>query len=227
MLDQVEPGMAASRRQTIKAGSELPDAKVVIWSEEKPSILEDNTPEGLVGPIARGEADIVIFDRGEEGMRSYNPEQAAWENKANDVADKILVAQGLKPEGSPRLDLWSGPRAIKNNPEIIKMFMQVYEFDKVNDDGRPRATAIHKRINPERWFNSIFRPVVEAMHRGYRVVSQPIKYTHRESMNESEKENGEMISKRETQFIDLIHGITHYIYYLKDRDVARIHPAAS
>ena len=227
VLEQEEPGMAASRRQVIRAGSELPGVKFLVWSEEKPSLLEDNTLEVLVGPIARNEADIVIYDRGEKGMASYNKEQTDWEIRNNQTLDAILVAEGLKPKRSVVLDMTSGPRAIRNEPKITNLFMQVYQFGKVTDESRARAVEMHKRINPERWSNSLFLPVIAAFHKGYRVASQPITYVHRRSMNESEKGNKEMIEKRKMQFDDVIQNSIHFIHYLKGREISRISPVNS
>ncbi len=229
VIEQTEPGMAASRRQDIKAGSELPDAKVVVWSEEKPSLLEDNDPETLAGPIIRGEAEIIIYNRGKEGMASYNPGQAKWENKANEIWNKVLKAQGLTEEGE-WFDAWSGPRAIKISQEIINLFMDKYQFEKVTDPNRPRAIEIHKRINPERWSDSIFLPVVKAkfLHKNdpdnFRVLSRDVFYRHRETMNESERENDAMLEIRKTQFFDIVHNTIHFINYLKGKH-GRISPA--
>jgi hypothetical protein len=236
-------GMAASRRQVINAGSALGGIKIIAWSEEKPSVFRDNDPSVLFGPLIRNEADIVIPDRGEDGRSTYLPQQRNWEERGNSSLHRILMHYGLVRADSQQLDMWSGPRIFRNEPGIIEIFNRIYTYERVSPediytkrvDGVSqthkrkvdKAQKIQASINPERWSNSIFLPIINALWNGYRVASVPIQYVHSKEMNTSEMNNLTMEDKRVTQYVDIIHSSIHLIHQLRANPFSRIHQVSN
>jgi len=81
------------------------------------------------------------------------------------------------------LDLWFGPRTMNQDTSIL--------FSNYNGEFG------------DKW-DSIFIPVMDAVHQGKKVIGVPIDYTHPKSQTESEEGNADFKEKREMQLRTLV-----------------------
>nr|MBI5455633.1 glycosyltransferase [Candidatus Levybacteria bacterium] len=195
VINQQEPGYSASRRQGNALAAEKNPKAIFSVEPEKPSLM-DSIP-ALAEPILEGNADIVFASRNQAAFDTYPPVQAEFEQKSNKLANDILREHGLLPQDSPDLDWWMGARMIRNDPEVLGLFQEKYDFRKFN-------SAIDNTINLELWPNSLYIPVIAALAKGLKVVSVPVNYVHPEIQTKSETGVQAFGRKREIQFKGII-----------------------
>lgn len=223
VTEEKEKGMSGSRRQALKEVSQRDGVKVFCWVEpEKVSIVEDCLPEAA-RLIIEGKTDIVIPSRDAEGFATYPGYQADFEQKANKKWNQIVKAHGLYPVEAPDLDMWIGPRFIKNDPELLDLFMQKREYDRqapIANSGR-----VH---NADLWAGAIFLPIMRAMDAGYRVVSVPVPYRHPQRQTEQElgQDGPEFKKKRELQYHNIIIATVNEIRELEGSEKGRFRRAS-
>lgn len=214
-IPETEHSMSGSRRQAFNEGSALEGVKVIAWAEpEKVSIARDCLPEA-VRPILDGRADIVIPKRGEESLRTYPAYQVEYEQKANKLFNGILRKHGLLPEDVEDLDVWFGPRFFKNDPELISLFTDKYEFDK-------RKLELDEIVDPDLWANAIFIPIIAALKNGYRVESVTVPYRHPPEQTALEKDDEKFRRKRDIQLKNIITVAMHFVRNLEQNPKSRL-----
>ncbi len=204
IFEETEKGMSPGRRQAFKEVRALDGVKVVAWTEpEKISVVRDCLPQAAA-QILSGEADIVVPKRDDDALSTYPDYQAEWEKKANKKYNKILKEHGLLPEDAEELDVWFGPRFIKNDPEVLKLFLHPWEIGWHKDEN------LKKTLDPELWPNATFLPVVAALWRDKQldrppsVVSVPVRYTHPPEQARNEQDSPAMQAKREQQYNNIV-----------------------
>ena len=203
IIAQEEKGMSASRRQVFEEASNLSTTKVIAWTEpEKISIVRDCLPKAAE-PILRGEADIVIPKRDEEAFKTYPEYQVKFEKKANLLWNKLLRSQGLLPVDQ-ELDVWFGPRFFSNKPEVTRLFQRVYGFKESGID-------LHRKVDPEKWANATFLPIVAALKEKLRVVSIDVAYRHPKGQSDSEVDSEEFRQRRELQLVGIVDTTLQYL----------------
>jgi hypothetical protein len=230
--DEKERGMSGSRRQVLREVAAREGVKVVCWVEpEKISIVEDCLPEAT-RLILENKADIVIPGRDVAGFASYPGYQADFEQKANNKWNQLVKAHDLYPVDAPDLDMWIGPRFIKNDPELLELFMQKQEYERVgiapsgdNDVAKKRRAQVY---NPDLWAGAIFLPVMRAMDAGYRVIGVPVPYKHPSRQTEQElgQDGPEFKKKRELQYHNIIIATINEIRELEGNEKGRFKKAA-
>lgn len=207
-LSELERGMSSSRQRAFAEAARLEGVKVVCWIEpEKVSIIRDCLPEAVL-PILNDEADIVVPRRTDVSFRTYPDYQVKSEQKANRLWNNILRSRGLLVEDSEDLDVWFGPKFFVNNPELVKLFLNKYEFIK-------GKTKLHKIIKPELWPNATFLPVVAALYRGFRVKGVDVPYIHPSQQTAIEVDSPEFVRKRNIQRKNIITSTIHFIRLLE------------
>lgn len=206
VMPEEQKGMSGSRRQAIESASNQESAKVVCWIEpEKVSMIDCLALASK--PILEGQADMVIPKRDKDALATYPDYQIEYEVKANSLWNSILKSQGLLDPKSEDLDAWFGPRIIKNDPELLSLFMDKYEFT-------PRSGKINKILKPELWPNAIFLPVVAALKKGYRVASVTVPYKHPAEQTAQEQDSPEFNRKRQVQLRNIITTTINFIRLL-------------
>jgi hypothetical protein len=208
-------GMSASRRQAFEAVSSLEGVNVICWTEpEKVSIVKDCIPYALQ-PILSGEADIVVPRRDDESFATYPDYQVEFETTSNHLWNNILRRHGLLPEDAQDLDAWIGPRFFKNDPDIVKLFVDKYEFIYDVQSGL-------KKDAPELWPNALFLPIVAALKQGYRVVGVNVPYRHPAEQTAFEQDNDTFRQKRAYQQENILKTTVHFVRYLEENPASRI-----
>ena len=194
-IPETERGMSGSRRQAFKAASLLPGVKAVAWMEaEKVSYTTQISKAAQ--SILSGEADIVIPSRDRNAFDTYPDFQAEYEQKANQIFNRLLSVRGLiSPDEN--FDTWFGPRIFKNTPELLELFSRRYVFAK---NGKPAQEV----IDPEKWPNALFLPLVNGFNEGFRIVTEEVEYNHPAEQTRAESDDDLMRIKRHEQFVSIL-----------------------
>lgn len=201
-------GMSESRQQGFEEASKLEGVEFICWIEpERISIIKDCLLEA-VRPLRDGRADVVVPKRDSESLKTYPDYQAESEQRANKIWNAILKKQGLLPEEAEDLDVWFGPKLFKNDPELVKIFLERYEFKK-------RNLKLDEIVRPGMWSNSNFFPIVNALAKGYRVMSVSVPYRHPAEQTRLEQDSDEYRRKREAAFRDITTSAIHLVRLLK------------
>ena len=211
VLKEEERGMSASRQQGFKHASEIEGVSIIAHMEpEKVKMAKECLLEAAQ-PILKGEADVVIPERSEEGFNSLPGYQKEDEQLANAKFTNVLKLAGLLDQNSPDIDFWFGPRLFRNDPELVQLFLRKYKYN-------PGITAVDKKVRPDLWPNATVFPISAAMHAGCKVVSQlGPGYRHPEAQVNAEldpKNLAAFIAKRKEQQRGIVHAATQYIRFL-------------
>ena len=211
--------MSAGRRQAMKDVSAL-DVKVIAWTEPEKISMIDNLMQSAQSLLTE-DVDIVVPKRDEIAFSTYPTYQADWEKRANTEFNRLLRNHGLLPDDTEDLDAWIGPRLIKNNLNILKLFLHTWELEQTD----PKAD--NGKLDPELWPNAIFLPLVAALWRDKllgqapRVKSVAIDYRHPAEQTRIEKDSDMLQAKREQQFKNIIgatEALIHVFQYDSDHE---------
>ncbi len=151
VIDQIKPGMGASRREALKAGLET-NAHVVIWIEPEKYPLVPLLDK-CIDPVMGREADIVIPKR--KTFVNYPAYQAESEAKAN--AEINLIMKRLD------LDTFIGPRVMSRAAARLMS----------NYDGRVGGVQVYG----DKW-EILFIPLLWFLNADMLVESVPVEYVH-------------------------------------------------
>lgn len=134
-------------------------------------------------------------------------QQAAFEFRANNQFNQILRNSGLLTPVHDNLDAWFGPRLFKNETELLDLFMRKYAYTS-------KDRALDKIVDPEKWPNAIFIPLVAALHEKKRVSSVPVEYRHPSEQTSIETNNPAYQRLRAVQYRGIITSLIHYLRLL-------------
>lgn len=178
-LPQKEKGMARAKREALVVAAALEGAEVLLLMQpEKDDIIKD-IPE-LVKPIRSGQADLVMPTREPNSFRqTCSAFQFKSESWANKWCNKIAHQTNIIPQ-EVDLDWFFGVKALKNDPELVEMFMRKYMIDD------PVLSA-RKNMDPERYSDFDFFPVLAALTNGKKVVSIEVSFHYFESQKKIEE----------------------------------------
>lgn len=207
------PQRASGRRQGIEVASKLPGIKAIIRTEtEKVDIVGANALR-ISQPLIDNTADIVIPKRNEKLFAaSYRGYMHDSEVKANALLNKILHNYD-NLSSDVNLDLFFGPIGIRNDPKILRLFMERYEFVGSKNWGA------RKFVNPEEFGDAYTFPVICALKEGYRVASVPVDFIYSPQQKKNEEiDDPQMLKsfldKRRQQRFGIIDEAIHYIRYI-------------
>ena len=192
---QKERGYSEGRREGMTLAQEDSPKAIFTVEPEKPSLMD--SIDKLTKPIVEGDADIVFPARDRSAFDTYPKAQADFEQRANKIANKILREREILKDDTPDLDWWMGARMIRNDPEVLALFQEKYDF-------REFGNKLDETINLEAWPNTLYLPVIFALARGMKVASVPIDYVHPESLTLNETGDPAFDRKRETQYKGII-----------------------
>lgn len=210
-----EGGQGPARRQGLEMAEGMKGVKVICTTEpEKVSIIADCVAL-CAAPILKGEADIVIPNRGPKSADTYPAHQAKQEAKSNKIYNKILRSRGLIKKEDPDLDFWGGTRVFANKPEINELF-------KVKRDFTPNKSALHSKVRMDMYSNPLFQPVVDALYKKLRVKSVDVPYIHPAQQTYLESGVKEFDMKRNVQRRTIVTELLHLIRHKEGNKNTRI-----
>jgi hypothetical protein len=199
-----------SKRQALKIASKIPGVKVIILSEpEKVSLVTDCLPD-IVLPILEGKAEIVIPKRNDELFKkSYPLYMYESEIELNYLYNEYLKLHGLLPRDLENVDLCFGPRVIKNDPKILRLFMRRYLFSI----GEHQLSG--NLYSPEEYSNVQFFPIIQAIKKGLRIesIEVPFSYPVLQKENETIGQLEIFIQKRKNQRLSVLLDLIHFLNY--------------
>jgi len=198
--DELQKGMSPSRRQVFGEASALKGVKIIAWVEpEKVAMAAGDNLVRAAQPIIKGDADVVVPKRDPFAFLTYPDYQVEWEHGANDEFNKILRDNGLLPKKSENLDVWFGPRLLRNDPDVLELFLHQWERDDTHPDIKDAM------MDPELWAGAIFLPIVAKLYKDKldgnspRVVSADVQYIHPKEQTRTEQDSPFFRDKREQQ----------------------------
>lgn len=202
-LPQKEKGMAEAKREALVAAVALDGAEVLLLMQpEKDDIIKD-IPE-LVKPIQSGQADLVMPTRELHSFKQTCPKfqfnSESWANKwCNNIAHQVNIL----PKNVD-LDWFFGIKAFKNTPEMVDLFMRKYKIDD------PVLVA-RKSMDPERYSDFDFFPVLNALTSGKKVVSPEVSFHYPEAQKIIEEALlNQFEEKRKTQCKSILGEFVQY-----------------
>lgn len=202
-----------SRRLAFKIASKLDGVKVIIYTDpEKVSFIEFISD--VVEPILENNAEIVIPKRESKLFETTYPDyQYSSEVEANRLYNELLRTNDLLPTNIPDLDLFFGPKAFKNDPKILNLFIRKSEFP-IN---KRYSKDLH--FDPEDFSNIIFFPIVLALKKKLRVQSVEVKFAYPilQKKNEESSLKELFIEKRRVQKLSALIELMHFIQFLEKR----------
>jgi len=200
-------GMSPGRRLSFELASKMQDVKVIVWTEpEKVSLVR--CFKSVTAPILQDEADIVVPKREKSSFPTYPAAQVNFEQKGNRIFNKLLRENGLLKKEDLDFDIFFGPKAFKNDPRILGLFLRKYRYT--------RKGGLDDNIDPELWPNTIVLPIIAALHEGYRVASVEIPYRHPQEQTGSEEGLLQFSKKRLMQYKNFIITTVHYLKLLNN-----------
>lgn len=202
-----------ARRQLIQESSLISGVKVIVRTEpEKASLVESCIPQ-LALPIIKGEADIVVPKRNPKLFAETYPDYMhKSEVSANKRYNDILHEFELLPEAE-ELDVFFGPTVLRNDPQIIELFMKRYRALLK----REPTIGVRKYISPDDFSNSQMFAVAEALCKGFRVKNVEIPFVYPASQRTNEMiDYQEFFQKRKKQKWAILDELVLFVRYLND-----------
>lgn len=216
-----EVARGVGRRQGYLKAKQIDGIKGILRVEaEKVSVVSKLTSR-IMGPILRGEADIVVPMRNDDIWRLTHPAyMRASEIRANKKYNDILHIVGLLSQ-DVSLEWFFGPVAFANKPEILDLFLEKYEFTSFS------KYEAGISLSPEDWSNSMLFPVVKALYLGLKVISVeiPFEYPSTQRQNEETAVAGSLdkfIAKRNHQRQKILTELIHFIRLLQANPKSRL-----
>lgn len=220
-LEEEEQTMSGARQQGFQEAAAISNVKVITWTEpEKVSIVQDCVATCVL-PILDGEADIVVPKRDETAFAAYPDYQVDDEKLSNKRWNRALRSAGLLHKDEEDLDAWFGPRFIRNDPALVKLFCDSYEFEPRLDDTTSEPIALDKLVRPELWANATFLPIIAALEKGYKVKSVDVEYRHPSKQTAVEQGSAEYQRKRAVQRRNIITSTVHLLRLVQNRNGAK------
>lgn len=195
------------KRMGIKIASKLPGVKVIVISEaEKVSIVTDCIPQ-IAEPIINGLADVVVPKREQSLFKSTYPEYMfESEMEGNKIYNEVLMANNLLNPHLENLDMFFGPRAFRNDPKIISLFMKKYHI------------LSSEYFDSEEWSNTLYFPIILALKKGFAVKSITVPFSYPKIQKENEEKNAKdmFFEKRKAQRLGLLVELLHFVNFIKE-----------
>lgn len=197
------------RRQGFKIASEIEGVKILIQNQGEKPLVVLNVPDIAI-PILNGNTDVVVPRRNPALHETTYPEYQ-WKSEvaANQKYNGLLHKTGLLGPDE-FLDMFFGPFAFRNDPKILKLFFEKYEFTL------PNSTGVRKYARPEVWSDGYFFSIVKALHEGFRVASVEVDFRYPETQRKNEETLEGFMHKRAGQKWGLLDELIHFIRYLHD-----------
>lgn len=209
------PKRSVSKRQAIEKASKLPGVKVIVITEPEKVSLIDFIPQ-ITEPVLNDTADIVVANRNDELFKSSYPDYMYQsEIEANELYNELLKSFGFITKGE-EFDMFFGPRVIKNDKEIIPLFMKKFVFkDKY---------ALLKYFEPEEFSNVLFFPIVEALKKGYKVKTVEVNFIYPDLQKKNEEIGDKelFLEKRKSQKMGILIDLMHFVSFLEKKSASRL-----
>lgn len=202
-------GISLNRQKAIRAALASGKKFLVASDPEKVAIPAVCLPE-MLGPLERGEADIVMPYRTEKAWRTYPPEQVVTEKRINEQVNALLRRYDILGTKDHDIDICFGPSAF--TAKAAKYYL---DWLVLKDNA---ILAKQHGIEPTSYGNAMMFPPISALLDGARVVSIPVPYEHPAEQTALETGNQTFQIKRVQQRKNVVGSI---VLYLKHRGIRK------
>lgn len=201
VVQQVGRGMVQAKREALIASLDQNPLVHVLIQAEKDSVI-DSIP-AIVKPIIDNTADLVMVGRDPklfaETYPGFQHESEVWGNR---WCNRLANFLDLLPDGVS-FDWFFGVKVFRNDPRIVELFMQKYNV--IGDSA----------LNPDRYTNFDFFPILAALSSGNRVASVDVPFSYPPEQKAMEEARAsEFIEKREMQRRTILKEFALYIRWL-------------
>ena len=202
------PKRSPGKRQAFKIAAKIPGVKIIVSTEpEKVSLITDCLKQ-ITDPILQNKADVIVPHRNDNLFKqSYPNYMYESEKEGNKLYDEFLKLYKLLPKDFQQLDMFFGPRAFKNEPKLLRLFMERHEITV------GKVTLPKEYCDPEQLSNTSFFPVVRALKKKFKVlpVEIPFVYPKLQKENELIGNRDYFEQKRKNQRLALILELVHFL----------------
>jgi hypothetical protein len=192
----------AAKRTIIKKLTTMDVQAIVIMEPEKVSLIK-SIPE-ITKPLLSNTSDVVVPKRKDALFKQTYPDYMyASETEANKIYNKTLRDKNILT--GKDLDFFFGPRAFRNEPNVVKLFLKKYTFTG--------KTFLSTLTNPEHYSNVLYFPIINALRKKLRVESVEIPFTYpaTQKANELRGERQLFEMKRYYQKVTLLVDLMHFL----------------
>ncbi len=211
LVPRTSPKRSPAKRQAIKKAIAIPGIRAIVLTEaEKYSLIVDCIPS-IAAPLLKGKADIVIPSRNPELFKETYPDYMYdSEIEGNFMYNEELKSHHVIPLDHEGFDMFFGPRAFVNNPEIADLFLHQYHIDIDN----PEYTNLD--FDQEDYSNTQYYPIVSALTQKKKVIAVEVPFTYPAIQKENEEEGAResFIEKRRNQRVGIIIELMHFMQSL-------------
>lgn len=201
-----------AKRQAIRIAAKLKGVKIIVLTEgEKVSFVTD-CMEILLNKMEKLQLDIVVPKRDHTlFISSYPAYMYESEMEGNGLYNEALRVNDLLNKNSDDLDMFFGPRAFRNDPKIISLFMRRYKI------GHTASFFASSYFDAEEYSNTIFFPIILALKNKLKVesVTVPFIYSKKQKENEEKTAKELFLEKRKTQRLAILVELLHFLSYLE------------
>ena len=210
-------GRGEGKRIALDRVSTLPGVEIILLTEaEKISLITDCIKQ-IAEPILQNKADIVVPKREESLFKlTYPHYMYVSETEGNSIYHEALRSNNIIPQDFPPLDMFFGPRALKNDKKIIALFKRKYDFSGMS--------ILEKLYKPDDYSNILYFPIINAFKKNLKVVNVevPFRYPKIQKENEDIGAKESFIEKRQMQRVGILIDLIHFLSYLEHKKSSRI-----
>lgn len=210
---------APNRRRALRVASAIEGVEVIIFSEAEKVSLVTNCLAQIARPIIDGQADIVVPKRNDVLFKSTHPlYMYESETEGNRIYNEALRTQGILPENHEGLDMFFGPRALRNDKKVISLFMRRFRI-KIG-----RFSLPSEFFDTEDYSNPLYFPVILALKKRMRIISVEIPFSYPTIQKENEEIGlrSAFVEKRNLQRISIILELIHFLSYLERKPQSKM-----
>ncbi|MBU0649918.1 hypothetical protein KJ605_02480 [Patescibacteria group bacterium] len=213
---QQKPGMVQAKREALAESAKLQPKVFVLIQAEKTAVIPYIMQ--LIDPIAKEGADLVMAGRDQKLFKETYPSfQVTSEETGNKWCNKIARQLDVL-KADQEFDWFFGVKAFRNEPELVKLFMTRYQ--KTDKDWAER----HGSVDPERYTNFDFFPVLAAMCSGRKVIGVTVPFSYPPEQKAMEENlSAEFIEKRRQQKESILTEVVQFARYLTNEDDPKSH----
>lgn len=216
------PGRGPQRRRAFETATALPNVDVIGYIQVEKDLSENFG--SIKDPFDKG-AKIVIPSRNPELFQEHWPDyMRESELRVNAIYNWLMRIEGLMTN-TQAYDWFFGPVFFRNDPEIVNLFLEKYEFE---GDGLTESRVLGAEPNPEKHSDGHYFPIIRALFNNLEVegVEIPYKYPLSQKLNESSPARIDMFKERRrkdaaTYLLEAF----NFVAYLKGLSESRIRPA--
>ncbi len=207
-----------SRRLAITTASAISGVGYIVLIEpEKVSFVTDCL--ALIQKFLENNRTDLLIPSRQGGLWKETHPDAMWESEreGNQLANEYLKSHGLLPYDQ-EIDLFFGPRILRNDPKVIRIFLKRYLIKLAN------FTLPREQFDPEQYSDTAIFPVVQALKQKLTVKTLEVPFAYPKLQKENEEIGAPdfFLEKRKTQRLEILVELIHFLAFLEKNKASRL-----